>query len=224
MIFGLRLAEEWHNGIIRRLMNRNLPRLTPARKTGDEPFRLQAAPIESTLIDFWRWSMSDLVNNTMRGVLAEYIVATALGIPTDGTREAWASHDLKTPGGLKIEVKSAAYVQSWFQLRLSTIQFKVTKRKPWDADTGEMQTEKTRFSHIYVFAVLAHRNKESINPLDLDQWEFYVLPTQALDRRIRSQHSITLPSLNSLTKPVSFIHLKDTVEQIIREHGLPTLR
>ncbi|MGE5322882.1 MAG: hypothetical protein ACM3SW_08475 [Actinomycetota bacterium] len=28
---------------------------------------------------------------------------------------------------------------------------------------------------------LAHREKESVDPLNLDQWEFYVVPTSQLD-------------------------------------------
>ena len=30
--------------------------------------------------EFWEWAYDDLLTNTTRGVLAEYIVATALGI------------------------------------------------------------------------------------------------------------------------------------------------
>ena len=31
------------------------------------------------LSDFWRWAFSDLRDSTVRGVLAEFIVAAALG-------------------------------------------------------------------------------------------------------------------------------------------------
>lgn len=33
-----------------------------------------------TLADFWSWAHSDLMGNTERGILAEYIVACSLGI------------------------------------------------------------------------------------------------------------------------------------------------
>jgi len=36
--------------------------------------------------DFWRWSASDLLSNALRGVLAEFIVARALGIDTTAAR------------------------------------------------------------------------------------------------------------------------------------------
>ena len=31
------------------------------------------------MLDFWRWAFSDLRDNTQRGVLAEFLVALALG-------------------------------------------------------------------------------------------------------------------------------------------------
>ena len=40
-------------------------------------------------LDFWRWGTSDLITNTTRGVLVEYIVARALGTCTQGVRGAW---------------------------------------------------------------------------------------------------------------------------------------
>jgi hypothetical protein len=37
------------------------------------------------------WSRSDLLDNPEFGVLAEFIVATALGIPARGVRKGWAA-------------------------------------------------------------------------------------------------------------------------------------
>ena len=58
--------------------------------------------------------------------------------------------------------------------------------------------ESKRQADVYVFALLAHTDKTTIDPFNLDQWRFYVLPTAALDGRTRSQHSITLRSLEKL--------------------------
>lgn len=66
--------------------------------------------------------MSDLVSNATRCRLAEYIVARALGISTAGVRDEWAAYDLITPDGIRIEVKSAAYLQSWRQTALSKVE------------------------------------------------------------------------------------------------------
>ncbi len=79
-------------------------------KTGDEPFTNNGAPLAQKLIDFWKWSVSDLVSNATRGVLAEFIVATALQIDPSKVRDEWAAYDLSTNEGIKIEFRSAAYL------------------------------------------------------------------------------------------------------------------
>ncbi len=84
------------------------------RKTGDEPLHIDGQPLAANVLSFWQWSASDLISNTMRGRLAEYLVACALGV-ADGVRVEWDAYDLRTPSGIKVEVKSAAYVQSWRQ-------------------------------------------------------------------------------------------------------------
>ena len=91
-----------------------LSKLDIVKKDGSECFRARDSDLDFSVLDYWRWSTSDLVGNTARGVLAEYIVARALKIPTgEEIRDGWAPFDLETPDGIKIEVKSAAYVQSW---------------------------------------------------------------------------------------------------------------
>ena len=60
---------------------------------------------------------------------------------------------------------------------------------------------RSRKADIYIFCVLSHKDKETVNPLALEQWDFYVLPTSILNTEIPNQKTITLPSLLSL-KPV----------------------
>ncbi len=79
-----------------------------------------------------------------------------------------------------------------------------------------MRTEEVRrccpaACQVYVFALLAHTDKATVDPLNLDQWVFYVLPTAVLDGRTRSQHSITLKTLERLTTAVSFGGLRQAV-------------
>ncbi len=176
----------------------HLPRIRAERRTGDERFTHGAEQLPFTLRDFWCWSTSDLLNNTTRGVLAEFLVASALDLSPSGVRDPWAAYDLITAHGLKIEVKSAAYLQSWTQKRASSIIFKVPKTRAWDADTNEMATDQVRQADVYVFALLGHGDKATVNPLDVSQWQFFVLPSFVLNERTRSQHSITLKSIEAL--------------------------
>jgi len=47
----------------------------PSPLTGQEPFD----GLDATVLDFWRWAMSDLRVNNVRGYLAEFLVAKAVG-------------------------------------------------------------------------------------------------------------------------------------------------
>lgn len=183
------------------MTNQDLGPLHVAWKTGDEVFRSADGKPLFTLLDFWRWSGSDLIDNTYRGVVAEFLVAKALGILTNGVRQSWMPFDLQTSDGIKIEVKSAAYVQSWHQHRLSKINFVVPKRCGFDANANTLEDTPSRHADVYVFALLAHQDKLSTDPLKLEQWRFYALSARLLDERERSQHSITLRSLEALVGP-----------------------
>jgi hypothetical protein len=185
------------------------------RKTGRERFRLKSVPVNFDLLSFWQWSVSDLVSNVTRGRLAEYIVARAIGLAKKGIRDEWAAYDLETPSGIKIEVKSAAYIQSWNQKRLSSIMFVTPKTRAWDPLTNTQSKESKRQADIYVFALLAHTDKATIDPLNLDQWQFYVLPASVLDARKRSQHSISLKSLEKICPAVlKYDQLKKEIDKI----------
>jgi hypothetical protein len=195
-------------------MDEALARLTTTRKTGAERFHDCGKELGFDLLTFWQWSTSDLVSNVTRGRFAEYLVARALGLSADGVRDEWAAFDLCTVLGTKVEVKSAAYVQSWYQRALSAVKFVVPKTLAWDAKTNKQAQEARRQADVYVFALLAHVDKTTIDPLDVSQWRFYVLPTAILDARSRSQHSITLTSLEAVAgSPVDYWDLNDAVER-----------
>lgn len=49
-----------------------------------------------------------------------------------------------------------------------------------------------------MFCVLAHKEQNSINPLDLDQWDFYILPTAILDQKVGMQKTIALSRIVKL--------------------------
>jgi hypothetical protein len=171
--------------------------LTATPKTGAEPLHDNARPLGPTLFDFWRWSTSDLLSNATRGKLAEFLVATALGVAED-IRAEWDPFDLRTPDGLKIEVKSAAYLQSWFHKRLSAITFGIRPTRLWDASTNLLSDELKRQADIYVFCVLSHKDKSTVDPLDVSQWEFFIVRAAVLDERFPKQKTISLSSLLTL--------------------------
>ena len=182
-------------------MQSGYPYIPCLRQTGAERFALGDQQLSVDLLSFWQWSVSDLVSNATRGRLAEYIVAMALGL-TSGVRNEWDAYDLKIDG-YKIEVKASGYLQSWSQQRLSRPIFSIRPARGWDPITGQMQDEIRRQSDLYVFCLQHHQEKTTLNPLDLMQWSFYVLPTKRLDEspQFQKAKTISLTSLLSL-KPV----------------------
>lgn len=201
-------------------MEESIRQLKPEQKTGHEPFCSDGVARDFNLLDYWRWMASDLVSNTSRGILAEYIVARAVDVSTTSVRDDWATYDLETDDGTKIEVKSAAYIQSWRQPSASRISFKINKTRAWNPEIGQYVGERKRHADIYVFALLHHQDPDTLNPLNLNQWTFYVLSKTKLEAHKGGQASLSLSVLEKLAAPVSFDELRDAV-RMAREKGSP---
>jgi hypothetical protein len=166
-------------------------------KTGAERFHRGRIPLAIDLLAFWQWSASDLVSNALRGHLAEYLVALDC-CDTATLRLEWDAYDCKTRGGAKVEVKSSAYLQSWPQEEYSEITFGIATKQGWVAETNEWLPEKKRHADAYVFCLLKEKDPQRLDPLDLEQWEFYVLLTRVLDKKVGNQKTIGLEPLMKL--------------------------
>lgn len=134
----------------RNLMAIPLPKIV--QYSGSEPFSAGEQNLPFAVADFWRWSCTDLLNNRMRGVLAEFIVSRALGF-SGGHRTEWDAFDLETPAGLKVELKSSAYLQSWPQEKYSSISFSIAPTRGWNSKTNETSELRQRQSDVYVFCL-----------------------------------------------------------------------
>lgn len=55
--------------------------------TSNNKFTFHGEDTGLSVVDFWSWAYSDLLNNTDRGVLAEYIVYSALLPPPPPVRK-----------------------------------------------------------------------------------------------------------------------------------------
>jgi hypothetical protein len=129
---------------------------------------------EASVLDFWRWALSDLRMNTIRPMVAEFLVARAVGDERE-VREAWANFDVLSREGIRIEVKSSGYCQSWTQRELSRISFGRLAARTWDEETGELSPEREVKADVFVFAVQSCRDCSQYDPLDTSQWQFWVL-------------------------------------------------
>jgi len=183
-------------------MPRELPLIPVIRRKGAEPF---IGTENLRLKHFWEWSASDLISNATRGILAEFLVAAAIG-QSDGVRREWDAYDLQTDSGLKLEVKSSAYLQSWHQRDYSKIAFSIPPTRAWNAQTNRYALEAQRQADVYVFALLHHKDQHTINPLDLSQWTFFVVSRQRLECARPKRKSIALGQLLTIGPRVSTFH------------------
>lgn len=190
----------------------NLPEIIVKRKNGNESFLENDKTLNFDLTDFWSWNQSDLVENRTRGILAEFIVKQALEVKSE-KRIEWDNYDLITNKGKKLEIKSAAYIQSWEQKKYSEIVFGISPTVG-AKDNPEYDGTKRRWTDFYVFCLLKHKDQKTINPLNLDQWVFYVLETETLNKYRPEQQTIVLNSLLELNPTkCKFSELKNVIEQ-----------
>lgn len=171
--------------------------LPPTRRDEMESFRGAGERDALTVLDFWQWSASDLLTNLQRSRLAEYLVAKALGVAT-GIRSEWEPYDVKSTDGITVEVKASGYVQSWRQRVPSRPTFGIGPTRRYDEQAFAYSTDARRQAEVYVFALLSEHDPKKVNPLDLDQWRFYVVSTVELDRRVPGQQTISLNRLEKL--------------------------
>lgn len=191
------------------------PAICEDRKRGDEVIHT-GEDNPPVLKDFWRWAYSGLLINVSRGVLAEFLVANALGIADgDSIRNEWEPYDLKSKKCTKIEVKSAAYIQTWGQCKLSRISFNIAKTKEWNQDSGKHEGPKKRHSHVYVFCLISETSQAEIDPplRVVDHWKFYVVNTCKLNRELGEQKTLSLSRLEGLARQVRYDELKNAVEE-----------
>ncbi len=71
---------------------------------------------------------------------------------------------------------------------------------------------------IYVFVFTKGKNKIDADPLKLEHWVFYVIPTSVINNKCGSNKSITLRKVQSLSGMVdglSFSELKLHIDKLI---------
>lgn len=146
-------------------------------------------------------------------------MALACGVD-DKIRTSWDSFDLTTKRGIKIEVKSSAYLQSWKQVNYYKPIFGVSESLFWDYTTNAISTQKKRHADVYVFALLAHLDKATLNPMDTNQWEFYVLNTKVIDRELANTRHASLKKILKIgALKCKFGDLNDCIESVFNNQA-----
>lgn len=163
--------------------------------TGFEPFTISSHPSGFALIDFWQFQFSNIWD--LQDQIAEFIVAQALEIKEPHNKNGWTLWDI-TYKGMRVEVKETAYYHSWRTDGNYSTQrsFSITKAFSRYKDST---SEYCRQNDIYVFCLNTGKTKEESNPLDLDHWRFWVVPTETINHACGNNKTITLSRLQKIT-------------------------
>ena len=196
--------------------------------------------LQGSVSDFWRWALSDWQSAGTRAQLAEYYVRRALGLEKEQAPE-WEYVDIHMQNGTKIEVKSASLIQPpkkeltrpsfdikiremvWINERQNTTseiqQLAKKENAQWLQEKGGgwlISDPPKRWADCYVFCVENSTDLDAYNPLDISQWDFYVLATHKINERFKDQKTV---SLNRFKQegftPVTFVALKAEIDKII---------
>jgi hypothetical protein len=169
---------------------------------------------DATLFDFWRWAFSDLCDDDIKGIFAEWMVGVLLGVRSS-RRVSWANSDLLM-ADKRIEVKSSAVWQSWKlvrpdgspidpspepkkvdpKFRFSGLRARTAERVVRPDDISEFKSD------VYVFCLHNQEDPAAWNAWNLGQWEFYVMTREELTD-LKIGKSISLRTLRKFRAPMS---------------------
>ena len=174
-----------------------------------------------TVLDVWRYAYCQLSDD----VLAEFLVAKALGVEKAENNSYWTAYDMSYRKK-RIEVKATAYVHAWNKKRVSqvrTFSIAPSKNDYWsgvpqpDGRTQNLQ----RQSEVYVFCLNTNQDIEKHDTLNIDHWEFYVVPTYVINEYTNkynnpNQKTISLGVVRSLSSgAVPFDGIRAAVDKAI---------
>ena len=166
----------------------------------------------ATVLHFWQWAFSDLKQNNVRGVFSEWLVAQILGLELPKCRESWDAYDLITPNGTAIEIKSAAYLQSWHDetCKPSSIVFSGLKGQTWSPKAG-FSGIATYNADVYVFCLQTCTDASCWDATDINQWRFAYLKKAVLEAQVLK--SLSLKRLMALTNLLTAAELRQEFQK-----------
>jgi hypothetical protein len=188
-----------------------------------------ALPDARRMIDFWQWAFGDLCDDDIKGIFAEWMVGTLIGLPmTSSRRVSWANSDLITGNGLRIEVKATAYWQSWklvnedgsrkaspppLNVNPSKVRFSGLQARTSLTPAGQKDSRHFK-SDVYVFCLQTQTDPANWDALQLANWEFYVLTKGELSS-LGIGNSISLSTLRRSHPALTAGGLQDRIRPLL---------
>ncbi len=183
---------------------------------GNEKFTFNGVATELDMLDFWQFQFSNIY--TLQDSIAEYIVGKALGLTKAQNTDYWTLFDIPYRNK-RIEVKETSYYHPWNEGGKVSMQrtFGITKAN----SSYENNNEENRFERqndIYVFCLNTGDTKDASYPLNLNNWEFYIVPTSVINKHCENNKTIGLGRIRSLGyQAIQYDKIKDEIDRLIDE-------
>ena len=165
-----------------------------------------------TMLDFWKYQYSNIYD--IQEYVAEFIIGKALGINEPMNRDGWTLWDIDYKGK-RIEVKQTICYHSW-QEKIAN--GKISQQRTFSITPAftrykDSTTSYERQNDIYVFCLNTGNDEEDSYPLDMANWEFYVVPTKIINDNCTSeQKTISLGKVRKLAPLTRFNELKNVID------------
>ena len=188
----------------------------PKLLSGEEKFCLNGNELGLTVKDYWQFQFSNLVDNL--GFVAEFLIAKALAKDDPDNANGWTLYDIGYREK-RIEVKATSYYQSWKKSHIISEHRVFSIRKTY-VDYQNSKSDLERQNDVYVFCLETEKppKGESANPLNLENWTFYVIPTSVINHLFGDQKTLSLKRLIQIEKygvGLPYDKIKEKVDSII---------
>ncbi len=169
--------------------------------------------LDFSILDFWEYKYSSIYN--LQEVIAEFLIEKALKIEKSHNVDSWTLFDILYKNK-RIEVKQTAYYHPWNE------NSGISKSRSFDIRKANSRYEDLinenkyeRQNDIYVFCVNMGMDKESAYPLNINNWEFYILPTKTINEICKDNKTICLNRVRKIAKKVNYEKIKNYIDYLI---------
>ena len=185
--------------------------------SGDEKFIYEGSETDLSVKAFWQYAFSNIMDK--EGEVAEFLVASALGMSEPTNKLYWTLYDILYRD-TRIEVKQSSYYHPWTEKRSKVLSFDIAPREGSGRMEPFCEDGIHRQNDIYVFCIVDGGSFEKAYPLNLDSWIFYVVPTKRINETFPASQKTT--GLKVIEQKFSdckcnYFELKERIDMIIDE-------
>jgi hypothetical protein len=181
--------------------------------TGNEKFIFDDKELDFGILDFWKYKYSNVWN--MQEYIAEFLIEKSLRLEKSQNTDSWTLYDINYRNK-RIEIKETSYYHPWNE------NSKISKQRVFGITMAnssyENSSEENKFERqndLYIFCLNIGETKEESNPMNIKNWEFYIVPTKIINNVCGNNKTINLGKVKNIAKQVDYFEIKNYIDYLI---------